>query len=109
MKGITAQEFMEQQWGVAERIAEALGIEKFDITYVEFIPFLSWHSEIGKICQRQLPDSEMVEGVRHKRIKVHIHLDREISEDEIKKLNPIMCRNFKVKGQEIIYGRKPFR
>ncbi len=111
------REFMEEQRKVARKVARAVKLKGFEITYIEFLPSLKKHwdyeeeREIEVLeypQQKQLVTSELRPAKRKQRIRVVIHMKGNIKEKYLKKLNEVMKRGYRVEGNSIIYSVNPF-
>lgn len=113
------KEFMEEQRHLARRVARALRLKRFSISYVEFLP--SWNSyydydkeqRIETLTypeQRQLSNSTIMKAsAKKQRIGVIIQFHGNIKEKYQKKLDKVMSRQYKVQKNRIIYSVKPFQ
>lgn len=113
-------EFMEEQRKLAERIAKSLNTQDFQICYFEYFPSSMLDSKKKALLhpsQKQLPDSIAVMDdslhISKQRIEVRIFI--KVIEERIKnweystnKLDKIMCRQYGMMGNYIIYSVKPF-
>lgn len=111
------REFMEAQRKVARRAARAVKLKGFEITYIEFLPSLEkqWDDEqerkievLKQPQQRLLTNSELRRAEIKQRIKVVIRLKGNVKEKYRKKLDEVMKRGYRLEGNCIIYGVKPF-
>lgn len=110
MKKERVRAFTDKQRKLAKKIARKLGIKKFNIIYVEYIPGVRIEPETGQrfisdSSQQLIPHSIWRHGKRQ--IKVIIEMKGAIKPEDKKQLDKIMKRYYRVNNGRIIYFVKP--